>query len=157
MCTASQRKTSSRGAPWCFAWRTSYINNSPVRKTASLTRVCKLQMSVLTWEIIQESFSHAACSLRLYGSCLTRFAFKTSDINIDVSYPSTVSLNVYISLVWSSFATQMSYMKSQNVEWFLMFSDDSAWRVDPGAGDLKEQRLVCRHLPTKPYKLLVYD
>uniref|UniRef100_A0AAR2L031 CCHC-type domain-containing protein n=1 Tax=Pygocentrus nattereri TaxID=42514 RepID=A0AAR2L031_PYGNA len=28
------------------------------------------------------------CSLRLYGSCLTRFAFKTSDINIDVAYPS---------------------------------------------------------------------
>uniref|UniRef100_A0A3Q1HDJ2 RNA uridylyltransferase n=1 Tax=Anabas testudineus TaxID=64144 RepID=A0A3Q1HDJ2_ANATE len=25
----------------------------------------------------------SACSLRLYGSCLTRFAFKTSDINID--------------------------------------------------------------------------
>ncbi|XP_060793766.1 terminal uridylyltransferase 4 isoform X2 [Neoarius graeffei] len=29
-----------------------------------------------------------ACSLRLYGSCLTRFAFKSSDINIDVLYPS---------------------------------------------------------------------
>ncbi|XP_072366981.1 terminal uridylyltransferase 4 isoform X5 [Scyliorhinus torazame] len=27
------------------------------------------------------------CSLRLYGSCLTRFAFKTSDINIDVKFP----------------------------------------------------------------------
>uniref|UniRef100_A0A673N586 RNA uridylyltransferase n=1 Tax=Sinocyclocheilus rhinocerous TaxID=307959 RepID=A0A673N586_9TELE len=32
-----------------------------------------------------------ACSLRLYGSCLTRFAFKTSDVNIDVSYPSTMT------------------------------------------------------------------
>lgn len=32
-----------------------------------------------------------ACSLRLYGSCLTRFAFKSSDINIDVSYPSTMT------------------------------------------------------------------
>ena len=32
-----------------------------------------------------------ACSLRLYGSCLTRFAFKTSDVNIDVAYPATVS------------------------------------------------------------------
>ncbi|XP_060749380.1 terminal uridylyltransferase 4 isoform X1 [Tachysurus vachellii] len=29
-----------------------------------------------------------ACSLRLYGSCLTRFAFKSSDLNIDVLYPS---------------------------------------------------------------------
>ncbi|XP_046725009.1 terminal uridylyltransferase 4 isoform X2 [Silurus meridionalis] len=28
-----------------------------------------------------------ACSLRLYGSCLTRFAFKSSDVNIDVLYP----------------------------------------------------------------------
>uniref|UniRef100_A0A4W4EF55 CCHC-type domain-containing protein n=1 Tax=Electrophorus electricus TaxID=8005 RepID=A0A4W4EF55_ELEEL len=27
-----------------------------------------------------------SCSLRLYGSCLTRFAFKTSDINIDVTF-----------------------------------------------------------------------
>ncbi|XP_030641823.1 terminal uridylyltransferase 4 [Chanos chanos] len=31
------------------------------------------------------------CSLRLYGSCLTRFAFKTSDINIDVTYPSSMT------------------------------------------------------------------
>uniref|UniRef100_A0A4W6CUB2 Terminal uridylyl transferase 4 n=1 Tax=Lates calcarifer TaxID=8187 RepID=A0A4W6CUB2_LATCA len=41
-------------------------------------------------EIIKRHLS--ACSLRLYGSCLTRFAFKTSDINIDVTYPSSVSL-----------------------------------------------------------------
>lgn len=27
------------------------------------------------------------CCLRMYGSCLTRFAFKSSDINIDVSVP----------------------------------------------------------------------
>uniref|UniRef100_A0A8C2TJN4 RNA uridylyltransferase n=1 Tax=Coturnix japonica TaxID=93934 RepID=A0A8C2TJN4_COTJA len=27
------------------------------------------------------------CSLRMYGSCLTRFAFKTSDINIDIKFP----------------------------------------------------------------------
>ncbi|KAM9832244.1 terminal uridylyltransferase 4 [Neosynchiropus ocellatus] len=32
-----------------------------------------------------------ACSLRLYGSCLTRFAFKTSDINIDVTHPSSMT------------------------------------------------------------------
>ncbi|KAL1022737.1 hypothetical protein UPYG_G00031670 [Umbra pygmaea] len=39
--------------------------------------------------IIQQHLS--GCSLRLYGSCLTRFAFKTSDINIDVTYPSTMT------------------------------------------------------------------
>uniref|UniRef100_A0A8C4UGL2 Terminal uridylyl transferase 4 n=1 Tax=Falco tinnunculus TaxID=100819 RepID=A0A8C4UGL2_FALTI len=27
------------------------------------------------------------CSLRMYGSCLTRFAFKTSDVNIDIKFP----------------------------------------------------------------------
>uniref|UniRef100_A0A3B5KEM8 Terminal uridylyl transferase 4 n=1 Tax=Takifugu rubripes TaxID=31033 RepID=A0A3B5KEM8_TAKRU len=32
-----------------------------------------------------------ACSLRLYGSTLTQFAFKTSDINIDVTHPSSMT------------------------------------------------------------------
>uniref|UniRef100_UPI003AAA676E terminal uridylyltransferase 4 isoform X1 n=1 Tax=Centroberyx gerrardi TaxID=166262 RepID=UPI003AAA676E len=40
-------------------------------------------------QTIQQHLS--ACSLRLYGSCLTRFAFKTSDINIDVTYPSSMT------------------------------------------------------------------
>lgn len=40
-------------------------------------------------EIIKRHLS--ACSLRLYGSCLTRFAFKTSDINIDVTHPSSMT------------------------------------------------------------------
>ncbi|XP_027693800.1 terminal uridylyltransferase 4 isoform X5 [Vombatus ursinus] len=31
------------------------------------------------------------CSLRLYGSSLTRFAFKSSDVNIDVKFPSKMS------------------------------------------------------------------
>uniref|UniRef100_A0A8C5CSS1 CCHC-type domain-containing protein n=1 Tax=Gadus morhua TaxID=8049 RepID=A0A8C5CSS1_GADMO len=41
-------------------------------------------------ETIQQHLT--ACSLRLYGSCLTRFAFKTSDVNIDVAYPATVKI-----------------------------------------------------------------
>ncbi|KAJ3599754.1 hypothetical protein NHX12_033710 [Muraenolepis orangiensis] len=40
-------------------------------------------------ETIQQQLS--ACSLRLYGSCLTRFAFKTSDVNIDIAYPATMT------------------------------------------------------------------
>ncbi|XP_008336747.1 terminal uridylyltransferase 4 isoform X3 [Cynoglossus semilaevis] len=40
-------------------------------------------------EIIKRKLS--ACSLRLYGSCLTRFAFKTSDVNIDVTHPSSMT------------------------------------------------------------------
>uniref|UniRef100_A0A8C6ZVD3 Terminal uridylyl transferase 4 n=1 Tax=Nothoprocta perdicaria TaxID=30464 RepID=A0A8C6ZVD3_NOTPE len=31
------------------------------------------------------------CSLRMYGSCLTRFAFKTSDVNIDIKFPPKVT------------------------------------------------------------------
>ncbi|XP_075280598.1 terminal uridylyltransferase 4 isoform X2 [Opisthocomus hoazin] len=31
------------------------------------------------------------CSLRMYGSCLTRFAFKTSDVNIDIKFPAKMS------------------------------------------------------------------
>ncbi|XP_025047133.1 terminal uridylyltransferase 4 isoform X2 [Alligator sinensis] len=31
------------------------------------------------------------CSLRMYGSCLTGFAFKTSDINIDIKFPPRMS------------------------------------------------------------------
>ncbi|XP_067369100.1 terminal uridylyltransferase 4 isoform X2 [Channa argus] len=38
----------------------------------------------------------SACSLRLYGSCLTRFAFKTSDVNIDVTYPSSMTQPVVL-------------------------------------------------------------
>ncbi|MFT7796556.1 terminal uridylyltransferase 4 [Arapaima gigas] len=39
--------------------------------------------------VIQQHLS--VCSLRLYGSCLTRFAFKTSDVNIDVTYPASMT------------------------------------------------------------------
>ncbi|NXG51418.1 TUT4 uridylyltransferase, partial [Psilopogon haemacephalus] len=31
------------------------------------------------------------CSLRMYGSCLTRFAFKSSDVNIDIKFPPKMS------------------------------------------------------------------
>lgn len=40
-------------------------------------------------EIIKKHLS--ACALRLYGSCLTQFAFKTSDINIDVTHPTSMT------------------------------------------------------------------
>uniref|UniRef100_A0A8C0IYG3 RNA uridylyltransferase n=1 Tax=Chelonoidis abingdonii TaxID=106734 RepID=A0A8C0IYG3_CHEAB len=40
-------------------------------------------------KIIQQPLPE--CSLRMYGSCLTRFAFKTSDVNIDIKFPSKVT------------------------------------------------------------------
>lgn len=33
-----------------------------------------------------------ACSLRLYGSTLTQFAFRSSDVNVDVRHPPSVGL-----------------------------------------------------------------
>lgn len=45
---------------------------------------------MLNFEMLKSHW-FTACALRLYGSCLTRFAFKTSDINIDVTHPSSVS------------------------------------------------------------------
>ncbi|XP_052658362.1 terminal uridylyltransferase 4 isoform X1 [Harpia harpyja] len=40
-------------------------------------------------KIIQQPLPE--CSLRMYGSCLTRFAFKTSDVNIDIKFPPKMS------------------------------------------------------------------
>ncbi|XP_048352906.1 terminal uridylyltransferase 4 [Sphaerodactylus townsendi] len=45
--------------------------------------VCEME------KIIQQPLPE--CSLRMYGSCLTRFAFKTSDVNIDIKFPSKMS------------------------------------------------------------------
>ncbi|XP_069794791.1 terminal uridylyltransferase 4-like isoform X3 [Narcine bancroftii] len=49
---------------------------------------CQIRKNIVNEmeKIIQQHLP--VCSLRLYGSCLTRFAFKTSDINVDVKFPS---------------------------------------------------------------------
>lgn len=56
---------------------------------AILMPICKIYISHISDYRIISLFSE--CSLRMYGSCLTRFAFKTSDVNIDIKFPSTVS------------------------------------------------------------------
>lgn len=69
--------------------------DAAILETASLHGISEedfnVRQAVVTRmeETIQQHL--AACSLRLYGSCLTRFAFKTSDINIDVAYPPTMT------------------------------------------------------------------
>lgn len=50
------------------------------------TRLCSVQRMEQT---VQKHLP--GCCLRMYGSCLTRFAFKTSDINIDVSVPQNMT------------------------------------------------------------------
>uniref|UniRef100_A0A8C3RR98 CCHC-type domain-containing protein n=1 Tax=Chelydra serpentina TaxID=8475 RepID=A0A8C3RR98_CHESE len=51
-------------------------------------------------KIIQQPLPE--CSLRMYGSCLTRFAFKTSDVNIDIKFPSKVSNILLLYLTFLS-------------------------------------------------------
>lgn len=60
-----------------------------------------------------KSHCFTACALRLYGSCLTRFAFKTSDINIDVTHPSSVS-----RLLLPTFSHDL---KERLVDWMFEF------------------------------------
>uniref|UniRef100_A0A8B9LB69 Terminal uridylyltransferase 4 n=1 Tax=Astyanax mexicanus TaxID=7994 RepID=A0A8B9LB69_ASTMX len=68
-------------------------------------------------QIIQKHLP--TCSLRLYGSCLTRFAFKTSDLNIDVAYPPNHSViyrrtDLHVKL-WSfslSYSAEFSEVES---------------------------------------------
>ncbi|XP_055779188.1 terminal uridylyltransferase 4-like isoform X3 [Salvelinus fontinalis] len=62
--------------------------------------------------IIQQHLS--VCSLRLYGSCLTRFAFKTSDINIDVTYPSTMSQPDVLILVLEILKNSTEYSEVES-------------------------------------------
>ncbi|XP_021455302.2 terminal uridylyltransferase 4 isoform X1 [Oncorhynchus mykiss] len=63
-------------------------------------------------EIIQQHLS--VCSLRLYGSCLTRFAFKTSDINIDVTYPSTMTQPDVLILVLEILKNSTEYSEVES-------------------------------------------
>uniref|UniRef100_A0A8C3RMT1 RNA uridylyltransferase n=1 Tax=Chelydra serpentina TaxID=8475 RepID=A0A8C3RMT1_CHESE len=52
-------------------------------------------------KIIQQPLPE--CSLRMYGSCLTRFAFKTSDVNIDIKFPS----KSYVRLLYLTFLSSL--------------------------------------------------
>uniref|UniRef100_A0A674J6R1 Terminal uridylyl transferase 4 n=1 Tax=Terrapene triunguis TaxID=2587831 RepID=A0A674J6R1_9SAUR len=52
-------------------------------------------------KIIQQPLPE--CSLRMYGSCLTRFAFKTSDVNIDIKFPS----KSYVRLLYLKFLSSL--------------------------------------------------
>jgi len=41
-------------------------------------------------------FPPPECQFRLYGSSCTKFGFKDSDVNIDVKFPSHVSVNCQV-------------------------------------------------------------
>uniref|UniRef100_A0A8C0QK60 Terminal uridylyl transferase 4 n=1 Tax=Chelonoidis abingdonii TaxID=106734 RepID=A0A8C0QK60_CHEAB len=63
-------------------------------------------------KIIQQPLPE--CSLRMYGSCLTRFAFKTSDVNIDIKFPSKVS--TFYSDVESDFHAKVPVVFCKDVK-----------------------------------------
>uniref|UniRef100_A0A803YGI0 Terminal uridylyl transferase 4 n=1 Tax=Meleagris gallopavo TaxID=9103 RepID=A0A803YGI0_MELGA len=56
------------------------------------------------------------CSLRMYGSCLTRFAFKTSDINIDIKFPPKVSRHSVYSDVESDFHAKVPVVFCKDIK-----------------------------------------
>lgn len=55
-----------------------------------------------------------ACSLRMYGSCLTRFAFKSSDINIDVSVPPNMTQPEVLIQVLEIFKTSPDFFEVES-------------------------------------------
>ncbi|XP_027883781.1 terminal uridylyltransferase 4 [Xiphophorus couchianus] len=92
--TEKQEETELRALPAPSAGQLRAVDAAVVetaRQQGISERDFEVRTSVVARmeEIIKTHLS--ACSLRLYGSCLTRFAFKTSDINVDVTYPSTMT------------------------------------------------------------------
>ncbi|MEQ2202530.1 hypothetical protein XENOCAPTIV_005312, partial [Xenoophorus captivus] len=101
--------------------------------------ICALASHVLSFILL--IISNTPCSLRLYGSCLTRFAFKTSDINIDVTYPSTVSLPLLLHM----FGVFVQHEQVRHLSLYFLCSDDATRSPYPGAGNpQKPTGLICK-------------
>ncbi|NXU51729.1 TUT7 uridylyltransferase, partial [Turnix velox] len=75
------------------------------------------------------------CSLRLYGSSYTRFGFKTSDINIDIQFPASMTQPDVLLLVQESL---------QNSESFTEVDADFHTRVPVVVCREKQSGLVCK-------------
>ncbi|XP_072715493.1 terminal uridylyltransferase 7 isoform X1 [Ciconia boyciana] len=75
------------------------------------------------------------CSLRLYGSSCTRFGFKTSDINIDIQFPATMTQPDVLLLVQESL---------QNSESFMEVDADFHARIPVVVCREKQSGLICK-------------
>ncbi|XP_074851247.1 terminal uridylyltransferase 7 isoform X2 [Carettochelys insculpta] len=75
------------------------------------------------------------CSLRLYGSSCSRFGFKTSDINIDVQFPASMTQPDVLLLVQESL---------KNGETFIDVDADFHARVPVVVCKEKQSGLVCK-------------
>ncbi|NXK55801.1 TUT7 uridylyltransferase, partial [Chauna torquata] len=75
------------------------------------------------------------CSLRLYGSSCSRFGFKTSDINIDIQFPASMSQPDVLLLVQESL---------QNSETFTEVDADFHARIPVVVCREKQSGLICK-------------
>ncbi|NWX43550.1 TUT7 uridylyltransferase, partial [Steatornis caripensis] len=75
------------------------------------------------------------CSLRLYGSSYSRFGFKTSDINIDIQFPASMTQPDVLLLVQESL---------QNSESFTEVDADFHARVPVVVCREKQSGLICK-------------
>ncbi|NXI59123.1 TUT7 uridylyltransferase, partial [Chloroceryle aenea] len=75
------------------------------------------------------------CSLRLYGSSYSRFGFKTSDINIDIQFPDTMTQPDVLLLVQESL---------QNSESFTEVDADFHARIPVVLCREKQSGLICK-------------
>ncbi|XP_075344695.1 terminal uridylyltransferase 7 isoform X2 [Mycteria americana] len=75
------------------------------------------------------------CSLRLYGSSCSRFGFKTSDINIDIQFPATMTQPDVLLLVQESL---------QNSESFMEVDADFHARIPVVVCREKQSGLICK-------------
>ncbi|XP_065601739.1 terminal uridylyltransferase 7 isoform X1 [Cyrtonyx montezumae] len=75
------------------------------------------------------------CSLRLYGSSFSRFGFKTSDINIDIQFPASMSQPDVLLLVQESL---------QNSESFIGVDADFHTRIPVVVCREKQSGLICK-------------
>ncbi|XP_021236125.1 terminal uridylyltransferase 7 isoform X2 [Numida meleagris] len=75
------------------------------------------------------------CTLRLYGSSFSRFGFKTSDINIDIQFPASMSQPDVLLLVQESL---------QNSESFTGVDADFHTRIPVVVCREKQSGLICK-------------
>ncbi|KAK2517748.1 hypothetical protein Q9966_014615 [Columba livia] len=75
------------------------------------------------------------CSFRLYGSSYSRFGFKTSDVNIDIQFPASVTQPDVLLLVQESL---------QNSESFVEVDADFHARIPVVVCKEKQSGLICK-------------
>ncbi|NXC47978.1 TUT7 uridylyltransferase, partial [Penelope pileata] len=93
----------------------------------------RLNVRAIMEELLRQKLPE--CSLRLYGSSFSRFGFKTSDINIDIQFPASMSQPDVLLLVQESL---------QNSESFVGVDADFHARIPVVVCREKQSGLICK-------------